>query len=396
MMSGYHQRTILDIVKVQIASIIKSLLSASMRFKIRSAVAWLRDQFDRARIWRWECVTLSRHQGSPYDFFYLGRKSRRELALKLLEVGNHISANEAGENSSSEIIYISEAPFFGALQMPSYLHAIVPLGRSLDEITASYGESLRRLIRNKKAQYRIQQTRDITEINRAEQDMLRPYAINRHGEGAAQLTKDEVQRIALKNGRLDLVYSGDQIVACHLGYEFSRNNKRYWATLRFGYPESVFTDPKRLKEINAINSHLELEWAIQNGYDYYDIGGCSGRPEDGLLQWKKRRGGVVDLMGNHAHFYVKLPQKGAAKFLWNSPIFSVKRSKLALHLGLPEGTSDEDFATRYCQIGFGGLSTVYLHCERYPGEDTLRRFNRLFVHQALPSPNIEVIQSISG
>jgi hypothetical protein len=364
-----------------------------MRFKLRLADAWLRDQYDRVRIWRWECVTLTRYQGRPYDFFYLGRKSRRELALKLLEVGNHSSANEVDENSASETVYISEAPFFGALLMPSYLHAIVPLGRSLEEITASYGESLRRLIRNKRAQYRIQQTRDITEINRAEQDMLRSYAINRHGEGAAQLTLDEVQRIALKNGRLDLVYSGDQVVACHLGYEFSRSNKRYWATLRFGYPENVFTDPKRLKEINAINSHLELEWAIQNGCDYYDIGGCLGCPEDGLLQWKKRRGGVVDLMGDNGYFYVKLPKKGAAKFLWDSPIFSVERSKLALHLGLPEGFSDEDVATRYCQMGFGGLSTVYLHCERALGKETLKIFHGLFEHQALPSPNIEVIQS---
>lgn len=360
-------------------------------------LAWLRDLLDWVRIWRWERVTLTQHQGKPCNIVYLGRKSHRELALTLLEAGNSLDTNETGENSLPEAVHISEVPSFGALRMPGYLHAVVPLaGRSLEEITASYGESLRRLIRKNRAQYRIQQSRDIDEIMRAEREMLRAYAINRHGEGASQLTLDEVERMALKSGRLDLIYSGDQVVACHLGYEFSRNNKKYWSTLRFGYPENVFNDPKRLKEVNAINSQLELEWAIQNGYDYYDIGGCLGRPEDGLLQWKKRRGGEVELMDTHGHFYVRLPRKGAAQFLWDSPIFSIGRSSaLALHLGLPEGHTDEDIATRYCQLGFGGLSTVYLHCERSPGTETLGIFHGLFEHQALPSPNIEVIHSVS-
>ena len=76
----------------------------------------------------------------------------------------------------------------------------MPLGKLLEEITASYGESLRKLIRNRRAHYRIQQSRDITGIIRAEQEMLRPYAIARRGEGAAQLTLDKVQRVALQNG----------------------------------------------------------------------------------------------------------------------------------------------------------------------------------------------------
>ncbi len=367
-----------------------------MRFKLRMANAWLREQIDKARIWHWECITLPRHRGRPYNFFYLGRKGRRELALKLLEANKGVGANEVSESMPLETISISDIPFFGTLRVPSYINAIVPLGKSLEEITASYGENLRRLIRNRKSHYRIQQLLDINEIIRAEQEMLRPFAIARHGEGAALLTTDEVQRIALKAGRFDLVYFGDQVVACHLGYAFTKNNKQYWAALRFGYPENVFSDPKRLEEVNTINCHLALEWAIQNGYDYYDIGGCLARPEDGLLQWKKRRGAVVDVLGNFGHFYITLPKNGAARFLWDSPLFSVEQSSLALHLGLPEGPSDKDVATHYSQMGFCGLSTIYLHCEYSPSKDILERLHGLFNHQVLSPPNVKVIQASAG
>jgi hypothetical protein len=119
------------------------------------------------------------------------------------------------------------------------------------------------------------------------------------------------------------------------------------------------------------------------------------RPEDGLLQWKKRRGTAVDVLGNFGHFYVRLPKKGAARFLWNSPLFTVERSTLTLHLGLPEGPSDEDVVIRYSRW-VSAVYQRYLYCERPPGEYILERLHGLFGRQALPPPNIEVIQSSAG
>lgn len=114
------------------------------------------------------------------------------------------------------------------------------------------------------------------------------------------------------------------MIGCHLGCEVVRGGKRYWSTLRFGYCEAVFSDAKRLREVNSITTFMALEWALQQGFDYYDIGLCLARPDDGLLKWKRRRGGDIDSLGNHAYLFVRLPKTGTAKFLWDTPMFAVE------------------------------------------------------------------------
>ena len=90
---------------------------------------------------------------------------------------------------------------------------------------------------------------------------------------------------------------------------------------------------------------MALEWAIENGFDYYDIGTCLARPDDGLLEWKRRRGGDVDTLGNNGYLFVRLPKVGIAQFLWETPLFAVEGKELTLHLGLPDGPSDEEIAS---------------------------------------------------
>ena len=100
-----------------------------------------------------------------------------------------------------------------------------------------------------------------------------------------------------------------------------------------------------------INFFFALDWALKHDFDYYDMGSCLARPKDGSLQWKKRWGGLFDTVCNHSYLYVRLPKVGAAQFLRNSPLFAVERNKLALHLGLPDGPSDEEFSIRYRRNG---------------------------------------------
>jgi hypothetical protein len=240
----------------------------------------------------------------------------------------------------------------------------------------------------------MQQALSDAEIEHANREMLRPYAIARHGSAATLKLTDEVRRCALEFGRLDLVLSGDEVVACLLGNEHFRKGKRYWLVDRYGYPEAVFSDPKRLRETNSVNNHIALEWAINNGYDFYDIGLCFGRPDDGLIQWKRRRGAMLDRTGlkGYGHFYVRLPKEGAAQFLWNTPLFAVERQNLTLHLGLPDGTSDDEFVSRYRQMGFGGLSKIYLHSARSPDEHLLTALRSFYKHQN-PPPVVETIIS---
>jgi len=80
-------------------------------------------------------------------------------------------------------------------------------------------------------------------------------------------------------------------------------------------------------------------------------------------------------LGNHAYLFVRLPKTGTAKFLWDTPMFAVEGDKLTLHLGLPEGPSDEEVASRYHEMVFGGLHKIYLYGGRSAGEpfvETLR------------------------
>ncbi|MEZ0199602.1 hypothetical protein AB9U01_36750, partial [Pseudomonas qingdaonensis] len=129
-----------------------------------------------------------------------------------------------------------------------------------------------RSIRKNRPLYHMRQALSDEEIAMADRDLLRPYASARQGIHAAQFPTEEVFRIAKSVGRLDLIMLGDEVIGCHLGCEVVRGGKRYWSTLRFGYCEAVFSDAKKLREVNSITTFMALEWALEQGFDYYDIG----------------------------------------------------------------------------------------------------------------------------
>ena len=363
-----------------------------MRFELRKAVAWLRDILGRACFWRWEIVRFRLREDSLHDILYVGRKTQREFVKVLLGAKSQAVDSQLKLDTSDRTVWVSEMPTVGALYVPQYLSAVVPLSKSIDEITARYNTELRRNLRKNRLRYRMKQALNDDEIESADREMLRPYAKARHGTAASQIEAHEVQRVAKVAGRLDLVLLEDEIVACHLGCVVTRAGKRYWSTVRFGYPDAVFSDTKKLREVNSITTFMALEWAIENGFDYYDIGTCLARPDDGLLEWKRRRGGDVDTLGNYGYLFVRLPKVGAAQFLWETPLFAVEGKQLTLHLGLPDGPSDEEVANRYREMGFGGLFKIYLHCSRTPGETLLGTLRSRYAHLKSP-PVLESIVS---
>jgi hypothetical protein len=376
------------------AAIYRKFLSPSMRFELRENAAWLGEKLDLARIWRWDIVRLPGRFDYRYDILYLGRKAHLKLAKILLGLEDETEKKEANQDVPRRKILVSEIPIPGALSVPQYVRAIVPLGRPIEEIMTEYDSELRRSLRKHRSSYRMQQAMSDIEIEHADREMLQPYATARHGSSANQMPSEMVRRFALEFGRLDLVFLGDQVVACLLAMESIRAGKRYWLLDRFGYTEEVFSDPKRLRETNSMNTHLALEWAIQNGFDYYDIGLCFARPDDGLLKWKRRRGAVPETIGlrGYGHFHIRLPKTGAAQFLWDSPLFAIERHKLTLHLGLPDGPNDDEVSKRYREMGFGGLFKVYLHCARPPGETLLKTLRGYYAHQKSP-PIVEITLS---
>lgn len=378
-----------DEMKESLLAAIRKLISPSIRYEIRNTATWWRDILGRACFWRWEIARFKLQKESPYEILYIGRKKQRAMA-KLLIGGKSpgdspMVDGEPEPAASNHVVVVSEAPSSGALSVPLYLSAVVPLGRSIEDITAKYDSELRRSIRKNRPHYRMRQALLDEEIEKADREMLRPYASARQGIHAAQLATQEILRIAKTVGRLDLIMLGDEVVACHLGCVITRGGKRYWSTVRFGYCEAVFSDAKRLREVNSITTFMALEWAIDNGFDYYDIGLCLARPDDGLLKWKRRRGGDIDSLGNHAYMFVRLPKTDIAKFLWGTPLFAVEGKKLTLHLGLPDGPSDEEVATRYHEMVFGGLHKIYLYCAKSSGEQFLETLRSRYANlQTLP------------
>ncbi len=363
-----------------------------MRYEIRHLASKVRELLARACFWRWEVARFRLQQESPYEIVYIGRRQQREMA-KLLIAGKGpgsaaIIDSASATAAAKHVVVVSEMPSAGALSVPHYLSAVVPLGRSLEDITARYDSELRRSIRKHRPLYQMRLARSDDEIAMADRDLLRPYASARQGIHAAQFPSAEVFRIAKGVGRLDLITLGDEVIGCHLGCEVVRGGKRYWSTLRFGYCQAVFSDARRLREVNSITTFMALEWALEQGFDYYDIGLCLARPDDGLLKWKRRRGGDIDALGNHAYLFVRLPRTGTAKFLWDTPMFAVEGDKLTLHLGLPEGPSDDEVASRYQEMVFGGLHKIYCYGGSRAGESFLENLRQRYANLQSP-PTLE-------
>lgn len=375
-------------MKATLTALARKHLSPSIRYEMRHLASQVREVLARACFWRWEVARFRLQQESPYEIVYVGRKQQREMAKLLIAGKGQGSAgivdSTSATTAASHVVVVSEMPTAGALSVPHYLSAVVPLGRALEDITARYDSELRRSIRKHRPLYHMRQALTDEEIAMADRDLLRPYASARQGIHAAQFPTAEVFRIAKSVGRLDLITCGDEVIGCHLGCEIVRGGKRYWSTLRFGYCQAVFSDARKLREVNSITTFMALEWALQQGFDYYDIGLCLARPDDGLLKWKRRRGGDIDSLGNHAYLFVRLPRTGTAKFLWDTPMFAVEGDKLTLHLGLPDGPSDEEVASRYQEMVFGGVHKIYLYGRNGAGESFLETLRNRYANLQSP------------
>ena len=374
---------------------IRNLLLPSIKFELRQIVAWLRSCLQRASFWSWEVVRWRQEAGEDgYEILYMGRKAQSLMAKALLGVKDDTNTSQSRKFNLSRAVLIAEMWFPGAIKVPQMLGSVVPLGRPIEDITSTFHGQLRRELKRNRERYRLQQVLTDDVIEKVNRDLLQAYASARHGDSASQLKLSDVRKMSQGYGRLDLLVLDEDVVGCQLGHEIIRSGKRYWSTNRCGYPEAIYSDSKRLREANAINIHLAMEWAHSRGFDFYDIGTSLGRPDDGLLEWKRRRGGVVDTLGNNDYLYIRLPKLHAAQFLWNSPLFAVEGRKLILHLGLPGGQSEDQIAMRYREMGFGGLSRVYLHCDISPSDSLLEILAGYFENQEI-RPVIECIKSLS-
>ncbi len=311
--------------------------------------------------WRW---VAHRWTGPKYDIVAITPPGDRHASDLLALEGDGVRCS-LRDALDPKVAVVSPMIIPGALRVPYDVHTIVPLkGRPLEEIVARYDRELRRTLKKHRASYEWAQVTEPREIDQLNEEMLVPYAKERHGENAYVLPADVIRKMALDTGRLDVITCNGKPVACHLGYELTRGGERHFITLRFGYPAEVFKDAKRLREVNAMNTYLALEHSHQHGFHGYDMGSASSRPNDGLLQWKRRRDGAVDCFHTEEWLSVRPPPAAATEFLWDHPLFAVENGRLELRLGLSAGATEDEALERWRQLGFSGLSKVHVHAER--------------------------------
>ena len=362
---------------------LKNCVSPSLRFEIRQKKGHLKHLFSRLNCLKWQHFSFQIGEtnltATSATVHYKGRPENKALLMGLL------GANPAAPTqaiSSKHKVYVTEHPMRNAICIPFYLMTIVKLGRPIENIVATYSKSLRRSINSERPNYRYQTIDSRDKIDAIEHTMLKPYATARHDIGAAQLESGLVQKFAQKaHGRLDVLLQGDEEVGCQLGNPYTRKGKRYWHVNRLGYPSIIYTDYKRWGEVNSINLHLALETAIENGYDYCDYGVSVAKPGHGLIEWKRRRRGFLATHDNFQYFYMKLPKTGGAQFLWHSPVFGVEAGKPTLHLGVPEGKTEEEMLARYHEMGYAGLYKVYLDCVKPPSAQFVESIRALYADQ---------------
>ena len=370
---------------IKLISALKNHVSPSLKFEIRQKPPQLKHFFSSLNWLRWQHYSFLLNETNLTIVHYNGRPENKPVLMALLGADSAIPYPSI---PSDDKVYVTEHPMRDAICIPFYLNTIVKLGRPIEDIVATYSNRLIRYIKSQRPYYRYQAVDSRDKIDAIENTMLKPYAIARHGSGAALLGPGVVQKIAQKAyGRLDVLLQGDEEVGCHLGNSYTRKGKRYWHVNRLAYPSNVFLDYKRWGEVNSINLHLALESAIENGYDYCDYGVSLAKPGHGLIEWKRRRRGFLATHDNFDYFYMKLPKTGGAQFLWHSPVFGVEGGKPTLHLGIPEGKTEEEMLTRYHEMGYGGLYKVYLDCVTPPSAQFVESILALYPNQD-PQPLI--------
>lgn len=373
-----------------IKKFIRNLIPPALRFEIKERVHYFKEFFSRACFWRWEFIEISSQSNCYKSVRYVGRRSRREMVMLFLGIEGNAKVVNISESQSKNRVIVSEAPFPGAICIPNYLNTILPIDRSFEETLESIGKDKLKFYHKHRNDYHVRRVQDNVEIERLDKTMLSPYATERYGESAAHLALSDVKRMASVIGVLNLVYLNGKEVACHIGQEYARHGKRYWHGKRSGYPKEIFSNSKQLGEVNSMNYFLELEWLIQNGFDFYDIGISLARPNDPVLQWKRRLRGHLNKVGNYEYFYLCPPKNNAWDFFWDTPLFGIEKGKPTLHLGKPSLKSDEEFFKRMGQMKFNGLSIIYLYCEKQSSSEVMARFRSNYAEQQDP-PTIKFI-----
>ncbi len=363
-------------------------LPASTRFAMSERQKRLKALLGTCALWNYIACKVDWSRISSAGFWFIGRKAHLDLAGVIFSQSQSDS-NEPIPHSGSGRVIISELPFPGSYCIPHYLSTILKLSNSIESQIKAVDKNKYRIYKNERATFSTRLVTDIDEIKRLQKTMLEPYALERYGSAVAQLTDEEVIKMATQTGAFHLVCEGDAEVACHIGSRYECDGKLHWLSVRAGYPKHVYSDSKAYGRVNAIDVFLEIEWAISQGYDYFDLSISLANPENGVLQWKRKLRGRLSLKENYEYFYIKPPSGSEPEFFWETPLISVKRGQLILHLGWPASQDEDAVLSRYKQMGFDGLAKVNLYTQMQPSDVMLEKLLHLYRY-ANTKPTINI------
>lgn len=359
----------------------KFILSRSFKYTLKAYKRRLSELLRLACLWQYQQAVFSHRKFSNIKFHFFGLKSHREAAALMLD----LDSPPAISGNIKHNAFISEIPLPGSICIPHNLTSLIPLkNRSLDEILMGFEKSKRKSVKHAASGFLLRQVTDIKEIARLNQEMLIPYAVARHGTNVVQLQWEFVMGMAFKYGQLHLLLEDGLEVGCKIGYEYVCNNKRYWLSYRGGFPDFIFNDSHQYREKNVIFMYLQLQWALNNGFDCYDMAFNQAYTEGGAVQFKRTFGAELSTQGNYNYFYLRLPQTMAAEFYWEKPLFAVEGRNVVLHLGLPGGVSADEVTKRYKLLNYRRLDKVYLHCDSAPSSLQFEAVMNIYNDQKSP------------
>ena len=375
--------------------LLTSLQQPSIKFFLKEKKHRLKQIIRLVYSWRWQFSSLPSSKSSDVKFYYLGRKSERTNTISFLGLDDlNASSTISNSNSISDCkttatskakVLVSEMPFPGAICLPLNLSTVISLkNQTIDDILMGFEKRKRRLINCQVANFKLKKVTNIDDVIRLNEQMLKPFANARYGQGAYHFPIEQLIEMTFKTGQFNLLLHNDKEVGCTIGHFSERNKKRYWQSDRMGFPEFIFSESQQYRETNVVITYLQIQWAIANGFEYYDMGANAAYTEAGVLHNKRTFGGQLSLMGNYNYLYLKLPAAYAAKFYWQKPLFALEDKAIVLHLGLLDGVSDSALLDRYKTLDFGGIEKVYLHFETQCSENALMVIKSIFSQQNLP------------
>lgn len=309
-----------------------------------------------AQLWQWE---MSRFEGAGFDVLYCGRAEQRWRGVSLFPVAERqpkLLGPRAVLASERPTVLISEAFLPESLLVPSNLSSLVALPSLGKDILTGFDRELRRRVRRLSEQgYRLAPVTSAEEIARLHHQMFVPFTLARHPDHPTLHALEEMQRYPTF-GRIDLLLRGDEEVGAQMGYSYARHGTCRWMSDRFGYPEHVYRDPRALSDANIMNIYLACQAAVETGHAFYDLGASPARPDDGLLEFKRRLNSVLERCRESLYFYVRVPSAERPEIFWHAPLFSLEGEALHLHVGV--GESEAALCERFRGWSFGGLHAV--------------------------------------